>query len=165
MASWYSSGMGQPFYEAKTVRDHGIITNVETGEVIEATFEHQVPEAVTTKRFRRSRRVGMSFVMVDAQSISELELVPTEQRVLGALLGVADKADQSRSRISTTMIAERAGMTPSNASKVISGLRKRRIVFKEGPGYWRVTPWYAFAGAWPDWDKVAKSFPEPEWKR
>lgn len=107
----------------------------------------------------------MSYVMMDTRSIGDLELVPTELRVLSVLLSVADRMDESRSRISTTLLAQRAGMSSPNTSRVLTALRKRNVIFKEGPGYWRVNPWYAFAGEWTEWDKVAKKFPEPIWKR
>jgi hypothetical protein len=157
--------MGRPHYDSKTVRDRGTLTNVDTGEVIEAVFEHNVPEAIGQKRFRRSRRVGMTFAMVDQQSIRDLELVPSEQRLIGALLTVADKNDESRSRISTSLLATRLEMHPSNVSKILRALQDRKIIFKEGPGYWRVTPWYAWVGEWTEWDRMAKNYPEPTWKR
>jgi hypothetical protein len=135
----------------------------DSGDLDDAKVTWEEPER--PKRSRRSRRVGMSFVMVDAVSMGDLELVPNEQKVLSALLSVADVRDESRSRMSTSMIAERTGIRASNVSTILAGLKKRRVVFKEGPGYWRVTPWYAFAGEWPEWDKTAKHFPEPQWKR
>lgn len=107
----------------------------------------------------------MTYVMMDARSIGDLELVPTEHRVLAALLAVADRNDESRSRISTTLLAERVGMSAPNTSRVLTALRNRNIIFKEGPGYWRVNPWYAFAGEWTEWDKTARNYPEPTWKR
>lgn len=107
----------------------------------------------------------MTYVMMDARSIGDLELVPTEHRVLGALLAVADRTDESRSRISTSLLAERVGMSAPNTSRVLTALRRRSIIFKEGTGYWRVTPWYAFAGEWAEWDKAARNYPEPIWKR
>src|SRR5690606_26825289 len=124
-------------YEPRTVQNRGRLILPETGEVQDAVFEHDVPHSVG-RRARRTRRVGMSYVMVDARSVGDLELVPTEQRVLGVLLSVADRADESRSRISTSLVAERLGMRPNNVSKVLGALRKRNIIFKEGPGYWRV---------------------------
>lgn len=107
----------------------------------------------------------MKYVMIDSASIRELDLTPTEHKVLGELLAVADKDDQSRSRITTTLIAERLGLAGPNVSRTLTALRDRRIIFKEGPAYWRVTPWYAFAGEWGDWDTAAKHFPEPVWSR
>ncbi len=107
----------------------------------------------------------MTYSMIDSASAMQLEVTPSELRIINALLAVADKGDESRSRISTSLLSERLGMDPSNTSKYLRGLKARRIIFKEGPGYWRVTPWYGFVGNWKDWDKIAKRFPEPEWKK
>lgn len=107
----------------------------------------------------------MKYVMIDSRSMGELEVTPSEQRVIAELLAVADKDDESRSRISTTVLAQRIGIASSAVSRALTALRKRNIVFKEGPAYWRVTPWYAFAGEWDQWDTTAKHFPEPVWSR
>jgi hypothetical protein len=157
--------MARGHYEPKVVKDHGTLTNVDTGEVIEAVFEHNIPEPVAQKRFRRSRRVGMSFYMVDKRSAVELELSPNERKVIEELLRVASKEDEGRSSISTSRLAALTGIRDSNVSLVLSALRRRNVVFKEGPGLWRVTPWYAWVGAWEEWDKAAKNYAEPTWKR
>lgn len=153
-----------PHYEPKTVQQSARLIDPATGVMDERILQYDIPSP-TGGRKRRTRRTGMSYVMIDSRSIGDLELTPSEHRVIAKMLEVADRNDQSRSRISTSLIAERLSMAPSNVSKVITALRKRRIIFKEGVGYWRVTPWYAFAGEWPEWDKTAKHFPEPVWSR
>lgn len=151
-------------YQPKTVQQNARLINPETGEAEDRILQYDIPKP-TGGRTRRRRRTGMKYVMIDSRSMGELELTPTEHRVIAELLAVADKDDESRSRITTTLLAQRIGIATSAASRALSALRTRRIIFKEGPAYWRVTPWYAFAGEWADWDAAAKHFPEPVWRR
>ena len=163
VVSHYNRGMAG-HYTPKTIQQSAVLIDPETGEAEDRILQYSVPQPVGRKK-RRGRKTGMQYVMVDSQSMGELELTPSEHRIVAKLLEVADRYDESRSRISSTLLSERLGMDISNVSRTLTALRNRRIIFKEGPGYWRVSPWYAFAGAWAEWDSTAKKFPEPVWKR
>lgn len=148
----------------RTVHEHGIIVDPETGEARSAIFQRDAIED-SLRGGRRTRRVSMTFAMVDQMSVADLELSHLEHRVVSMLLSVADPADAGRSSITVTRIALLLEIAQPNVSRVLRDLRLRRVVFKEGPALWRVTPWYAWVGNWKDWDKTAREFPEPEWKR
>lgn len=148
----------------RTVHEHGFIIDPATGEAQEAIFQRDAVEE-SARGGKRRRRVSMAFTMVDQHSARDLELSGVEARCLNVLLSTANPKDAGRSAITVTRIAQHMDIAVSGASRALTALRARNIVFKEGPSLWRVTPWYAWVGAWADWDKTAREYPEPKWKR
>jgi hypothetical protein len=126
-------------------------------------YEEPVPPK-PARRARRKRRVGVSYVMVDTVSLTELETTISERRVLDCLLAHVDRGSNDI-RLTTSLIAERTGMQVPNVSRALRSLRDRRLIYKLGVGLWRVSPWLAYAGDWKEWDKAAIDVAEPQWKR
>jgi CRP-like cAMP-binding protein len=116
------------------------------------------------RRARRKRRVGVSYVMVDTVSLTELETTISERRVLDCLLAHVDVGTNDI-RLTTSLIATKTGMQVPNVSRALRSLRDRRLIFKLNVGLWRVSPWLAYAGEWKEWDKAAMDAAEPQWKR
>ena len=147
----------------RTVVTHYKVRDI-ADDLSELTVEHQ--EAVPGRRPKRTRRVSMSYAMIDKQSLRDLELTQAEARVLHELVAVADyKIDEGKSRMSTALLAERTGMAGSAASRALTSLQARAVIFKEATGLWMVNPWYSWVGPWELWDKTARDYPEPQWKR
>jgi hypothetical protein len=126
-------------------------------------YDEPVP-AGPVRRPRRTRRTGMSFIMVDTRSLADLELLASESRVLNMMLAHMDR-ETNEVRMTTQLLAERTDMLPPAVSRALRDLANRHVITKLGPGLWRVTRWLAYIGDWKDWDVAAKDDPEPQWKR
>lgn len=130
-------------------------------DLSEMTVEYQEPKAQGRRRVRQ-RRVGTAYVMADTLALQQLRLPPTGWRILMMLIGHMDR-ETNEVRLTQQLIATRSGLTVGSVSRHVPMLIERNLVEKLGQGWWRVSPWIAYAGEWRDWDQAAKQTPEPIW--
>lgn len=125
------------------------------------TVEYQEPTAQGRRR-RPGRRVGASYIMVDAVAIGQLRTTFLEGRVLSVMLSQLDRGTNDV-RMNQELIAKKAGILPSAVSRTIPHLVERNLVVKLAYGHYQVTPWLAYVGEWREWNSAAGEWPEPIW--
>lgn len=123
-------------------------------------------ELVAQKRrpLKRNRRIGKVFALLDTASYMQLELTISQQKILGVIIGHADPR-WGHSLVRNAFISEKTGIATSNVSANIRELVRRNILIRADYGAWLINPWLLFMGNQADWDKTAKSYDEPIWKR
>ena len=127
-----------------------------TGEVVSVEFPAQ--------RGRRRRGRRKVYAMVDLEVLDQLELSAAEFAVLTRVMR-AVHPETNEAHVTVTDLAHDVGMLRPNASRVMSDLRDRRILYTEAQGVHRVNPHIMFRGSNQDWDVATETAKEPIWRR
>lgn len=127
-----------------------------TGEVVDV----EVP----AQRGRRRKGRRKVYAMVDLESLDRLELTGQEWEVLTRLMRAVNQ-ETNEARVAVAEIAEDLGIAPPNVSRVLKGLRERRIIETLRQGVHRVNSHIMFRGSNQDWDDVSDVEKEPLWRR
>lgn len=148
----------QEFLKMQTV-------NRETGEITEhGDMTALVPQLPTRAKARREVR----FVMVQirsktARSLSDLHLSGVEWRIFHALADFV-VLDTGQARVHTRELAAILGYTPRFTSRVLSRLRARNVLIREGTGVWRFNPLLVGYGSIEAWAGRMEDAPRIDWE-
>lgn len=104
------------------------------------------------------------FALVDSISAAKLELTQHEGRVFWIIVGSINP-HTGESRVKGAEIARTIDTTPSNVSRILANLKRRRVIFANGQSCWTVNPWIAFYGSAEDWERITDDYKQPEWNR
>jgi hypothetical protein len=133
------------------------------GEVTATGEEVLVQQPVRPKRSKARKQKRMSMVNLDA--MVRLELTQMEYRVLWCLLSHVPSRSGTVAFVQISQIAEETSIHPVNVSKVMKGLRERRIVKTLRQGQHHVNANIAFSGSFDDWNEADVEELEPIWHR
>lgn len=131
----------------------------DTGQVTEGDATWEEPG----KRGRKGKKMTFAMLHTAPDGIGRLDLTGQGWRVLMQIIA-ATSAETHTARISVNEIADNLGIAASNASRGLSGLIDRRIVFRLRQGHYRVNTHIAYRGSAEDWGQDYYSDPEPIWK-
>jgi len=115
------------------------------------------------KKKKTKERKAVSMVNID--TMMRLDLTNQEYRVLWCLLRHVPERSGTISFVQVNQIAKETGIHPANVSKVMKGLRDRRIVRTVRQGQHHVNAWIAYSGDFTSWSVEEDVEPEPIWSR
>jgi hypothetical protein len=135
------------------------LINEQTGEAVVLSEDVFIPE---NAQRRMPFKVGKRFAYIDPQVMSRLELTAAQSKVVMRLLLHAN-IELGLCFAPTKMLAQDMGVAGSNVSRTLKQLSDRRIIRREAPGAYVVSPWVAFFGEYAEWHKTARTWLPPIW--
>lgn len=155
---WGGSLIGMTQRTEKPTSTHQVkLYDPQTGELLDARGEIDLPKRRAKLRRGRAR----TFAMLDLERIHQLRLSGVEWQILMQLLATMNR-ETGQSRMQVREIGAELGMHESSVSRSLGNLIKRRIVFKEGQGIYRISAHLAFRGAGDEWDTAEHLQSAPE---
>lgn len=120
-----------------------------------------IPKNQGRKKARKAKR--MSMVNIDA--MTRLELTQSEARVFWCLVSHVPSRTGTVSYVMIGQIAKETGIHRVDVSKIMKGLRDRRIVRTIAQGQHHINANIVFSGSFDDWNDADVEELEPVWHR
>lgn len=133
------------------------IYDEKTGEVISAHGEIELPKRKGRLRRGRTRM----FAMLDTERVRLLQMTGSEWQIFMQLFAAMNR-ETGQSRMQVREIGKELNMPESSVSRSLKNLLRRRIVFREGVGIYRLSSHLAYRGAGDEWDTAEMLQPAPD---